>query len=290
MSILLHEGRALAAIHRRNNDKKYFCHFTGFLEGVVSSGHLEDGEIAPLLEECIEFVKQVADGDANDIIEDFSIDLLEYDTIDTAIEYRINEIDPNCDKSRLNRFLGYCRGISCDGVILQKEAMGIVDFLDEQPELMDIVGVHQIFTTCLDALDDGIISADESIEICEAIGFIVGDSYGDTGLVQTSGVANFTETKLSNFPNDLVGKNLVLTGRFKTSPRRGLEDRLSQLGAIITKSPSKKTDYILIGGEASRDWVELNRGTKIRKAQKLCSETGRPYFISESQLLRRFSD
>lgn len=63
-----HGGPELARINRRNNDKKFFCHFTGFLEGISASGYLETGEVAPLLAECEEFVRRVRDGDALDII------------------------------------------------------------------------------------------------------------------------------------------------------------------------------------------------------------------------------
>lgn len=286
MTNLSVEGPELGRIHKANNDKKFFCHFTGFLEGIACSGYLEPGEIEPLLAECVEFITRVSDGDAHDIIEDFKADLMSHQLIKDLASWRAEEIDQSCEKSSLNRFLGFCRGIVCDGLITEREANAMIRWLSDSPSLINTVGVSQIQTVCIDALEDGIISSHESEEICEAIGQVVGDCYGDTGLSQMSGVANFDEHRLTDLTSELEGANIVLTGKFKRSPRREFEDELCALGALIGRSVSGRTDYLIIGGEASRDWIEMNRGTKIRKAQDLRLSNNRPLFISESQLLR----
>jgi NAD-dependent DNA ligase len=286
MGNLEHDSEGLGRIHRRNNDKKYFCHLTGFLEGVAASGYLEVAEIEPLVAECEEFVRRVSDGDANDIVQDFEAELLEFETIAAAAENRIHGIDSLCEKSSTNRFFGFCRGVVCDGKIGTKEASAIVERISQNPKLMEIIGVRQIFVTCLDALADGVVISGESLEICKAISEVVGDSYGDTGIAGSFGVAAFEEFKLSNLEEDLIGKIVVLTGNFRTSPRSILEQKLMEFGAEIAKHVSSNTSFIVIGGEASRDWIEMNRGTKIRKAQQLRKSSLQPSFVSESQLLR----
>lgn len=280
-----HGGRELGRIHKRNNDNKFFCHFTGFLEGIVASRAIEVGELEPLIAECKEFVRRVSDGDATDIIEDFEADLLEYEQIVDAVTFRNQGIDPNCEKSRLNHFLGYCRGIVCDARITMEEAQGIVNYLEGYPQLRLVAGVAQIFTTCIDAIEDGVIDAEEEAEICDVIGSIVGDCYGDTGLAQTFGVANVDEHKIEDL-GEMEGAVLVLTGTFHVKPRSKFEQELQGFGAVINKHVSGKTSYVIIGGEASRDWIEMNRGTKIRKAQEVRMESDRPLFVSESQLVR----
>jgi hypothetical protein len=285
MTDLEHGGQVLGRIHKRNNDRKFFCHLTGFLEGIVASRAIEPGELEPLLAECQEFVEKNADGDAFDIIADFEADLLEYTQIVDAVEYRNQDIDPDCEKSRLNHFLGYCRGIVCDGKITLEEAKGILDYLKNYPQLHSVVGVSQILTTCTDAVDDDKIDKEEEAEICEVIGQIVGDCYGDTGLAQTFGVANVNEHKIDSL-DMLKGATIVLTGTFRVKPRRIFEQKLEGFGAIITKHVSGNTKYVIIAGKASRDWIEMHRGTKIRKAQQLRMQSDKPLFVSESQLLR----
>lgn len=61
-------------------------------------------------------------------------------------------------------------------------------------------------------------------------------------------------------PGPLTGKTLVITGTLSGWSRDGLTERLQELGAKVTGSVSKKTDY-LIAGE--------NAGSKFAKAEKL---------------------
>ena len=279
-------GPGLGRIHRQNNDKKYYCHFTGFLEGIAASGFVEVGEVTPLIDECKEFVRLASDNDADDIIQDFEADLLEHEGIENLVEIRVTEIDATCQKSRLNRFLGYCRGISCDGLITLSEAKGVLEFIDCNPDLSSNVGVKQIYVSCQDAVEDGIVDGNESIEICDAIERIVGDNYADTGVAQTEGVANYEEYRFEEFDREIDESVVVLTGCFKAKPRKILEDEIAARGAVIMRAVSGKTDFLIVGGKASRDWLELNRGTKIRKVQKLRLESVKPKFVSEYQLLR----
>ncbi len=281
-----HGGPELARIHARNNDKKYFCHFTGFLEGIAASGYVEIGEIEPLVAECINFVENSGDADASDLVQDFEADLLEHNAVADAVTVRLDLMEADCEKSQLNRFLGFCRGIACDALITLEEALAILKIVEDQPSLMSVVGVKQICTIAQDAVADGILSKAESEEICDAIGQVVGDCYADTGMSQTVGVANVQETRLKNVDEDLIEKVIVLTGTFRTTPRRLFESELEALGATISRSVTRKTDYLIIGGEASRDWIEMNRGTKIRKAQELLLKSERPFFVSEAHILR----
>lgn len=286
MSELEIGGRTLGKIHADANKRKFFSHFTGFLDGIAASGAIETGEVEPLLIECREFVRRIADEDAFEILEDFEVQLLEHETIEMMVSMRETEIDQACNKSKLNRFLGFCRGLVCDGIVTVEEAHGVVSFLDSNPELLEVVGVRQIYVCCIDAVEDGFISPDETRDICDAIGYIVGDSYADTGLSHVFGVGNFDEYRFNDFPTEIEGTVICLTGTFRVSPRRILEDEIAALGATIVKTVSRKTDFIVVGGEASRDWIEMNRGTKIRKAQALRVKQNSPNFVSEGQVLR----
>lgn len=285
-----HGNELLGKIHGEANFNKVFCHFTGFLEGIASSGYIETGELEPLIAESLEFLEKFEDVDANDVIQDFQAEVLEHSMIADAVEMRVAEIDPDCEKSGINRFLGFCRGVVCDGIVTVEEANAILAKIQQNPKFLEVVGVKQIQLVCIDAVEDGIVDDHESYSICEAISMIVGDSYGDTGIAQTSGVANFNEFRLNDLWIDLEGRTVVLTGNFKEKPRSRFEERLADFGAIVTGHVSGKTDFIIIGGEASRDWIEMHRGTKMKKAQEILLKSDNPKFISESQILRLISN
>ncbi len=281
-----HGGELLGYIHAVANDKKYFCYFTGFLEGVVASKALEETEIEPLIAQCEDFVSNTGDPDAKEILEDFKAQLLEYQAIVDAIHFRAKEIDSTCPKSSANRFLGLCAGVACDGVITIEEVRTLVARAEEADLGQDDPHVQSLILTCIDALEDGIIDTVEQQAIATEIGRLVGDAYCDTGLAELGGVPLLAELNPDFNKESLEGQTIVLTGSFKTRPRKIFEDRLAAFGCEIAKSVTKKTDLVIIGGEPSRDWLQTHRGTKILKAIKLQKDTGKPKFLSEADLLK----
>jgi DNA ligase (NAD+) len=68
------------------------------------------------------------------------------------------------------------------------------------------------------------------------------------------------EVKASPF----LGKTVVVTGTLTNYTRKEIEDKLLALGALPQGSVSKKTDFLLYGGEA---------GSKLGKAQALGVKT-----------------
>ncbi|AVW90421.1 BRCT domain-containing protein [Celeribacter baekdonensis] len=276
-------GAALGRVHRKANDKKFFCYFTGFIQGIVASGGIEPEEVKPLLDQCFEFARNVGDEDAFEIIEDFNAELLEADSLFDAAEYRMRDIDPDCERSALNRFLGFCAGIACDDRITLAETEKVIAFAQEQPSVLEDVGARAVISCCVDAVEDGEISSEESTEICYSISRIVGDCYADTGMSALGSVPVFEEAKIDEI---LEGTSFVLTGAFTVSPRRILEDAILERGGLVAKSPSGKTDYLVVASEASRDWVQTHKGTKIIKAIQLREKSGQPHFLSEMRLLK----
>lgn len=277
---------ALGRIHKASNDKKFFCYFTGFLEGILASGGIEVGEVEPLIVQCKDFVSNVSDGDAFDIVEDFDAELLAYESVMDIAEIRSDRIDQGCEKSAVNRFLGFCAGIACDDIITDREATSLIDLAASNPTVLNDIHVRTLVNTCIEALEDGIVEKHESVEICNVITRLVGDAYCDTGISSLGNIPALNTIRLDDADTQLDGKHLVLTGAFSISPRRLIEDELSARGAEVMKSVSRKTDYVVVATESSRDWIQTHKGTKLIKALELQDKHGRPDFIPEANLLR----
>ena len=69
-----------------------------------------------------------------------------------------------------------------------------------------------------------------------------------------------SEKTVVNQDNMFYNKTVVITGTFERYTRNELTDRLIALGAKVTGSVSKKTDYVLCGE---------NAGSKLTKANSL---------------------
>lgn len=227
-------------MHGKANDRKFFCYFTGFLEGIVASGHIEPGEVLPLVSTCREFVENCSDADAADLFQDFECDLLEMESVSVVIDVRCEDIDESCSKSSVNSFLGFCAGIACDGVITFREAEGIVARAAGLGDIATRYGIREVINTAKDAVEDRILSETESHEIAEAICRIVGESYVSTGVTEVSSSVSYTEHRIEKFPEDVDGAVFVLTGTFDTHPRGGFEERLLLAGMQSSRSVSKK--------------------------------------------------
>ena len=72
--------------------------------------------------------------------------------------------------------------------------------------------------------------------------------------------------------NALAGKTVVLTGTLSSMARNEAKARLQALGAKVTGSVSKKTDFVVAGADA---------GSKLAKAEDLGVEV-----LGEPDLLR----
>ncbi len=276
---------ALARVHREANNGKFSGYFTGFLEGVRASQRIELGEVEPLVVVCAQMLDAMGDEDAYDILEDFKADVLDFQQLEDIVVFRSKNLKQNCQKTEINRFMGYCSGIACDDLITLEEAQGVLNMAAASPSVLEDPISRTIVVCCADSVDDGVIDPGESQEICRAITRLVGDCYADTGISSLGYVPVFEEATLSSI-DDFENSLLVLTGNFETKPRRILEDYLAACGARAKSSPCKKTNFVIIANESSRDWKYTHKGTKIEKAIKLREASGKPEFISETQLMK----
>lgn len=288
-SELPYGGPDLARIHAKSNLRKANHYFTGFLSGILSSRKVEDFEIDPLKAECFSFARLFGDEDAVEILTDLDTAFANYhgeihDILECIVDQRSADFLIEDDKDCVNRFYGFLAGIACDGRILVSEIQEIFRFVDSYPNLVTDQRVGDVLSACRMAVSDGVISPEEEQDICGWISRVVGDSYSDTGLaswgappVLEGAIADHTEVVFE-------GRLFVLTGAFMMGPRKSIEGNLVSLGAQVAKSVSRKTDYLVIAHEASRDWRQSHAGTKILKAYDIRNKHGRPDIMQEQTL------
>ncbi|MCC2625233.1 MAG: ligA [Burkholderiales bacterium] len=148
--------------------------------------------------------------------------------------------------TQLNRLI-YALGIRHVGEATAKDLANSFGSLDKlisasKPELMQ---VHDIGETVADAILD-FFAEKHNIDVIKKL-----ISYGITYPV--------VEAK-NNYNPHITGKTFVLTGTLTKYSREEAKEKIEEFGGKVSGSVSKKTDYVVAGGEA---------GSKLDKAHEL---------------------
>ncbi|MDF1736210.1 MAG: hypothetical protein P1U37_13045 [Minwuia sp.] len=282
-------GPDLGRIHAKSNKRKANQYFTGFLDGILASKSIEHLEVDPLRAECHGFAKLFNDDDAVEILADLDTSFSDFhgeirDVLDCIVDQRSADCPVENEKDSINRFYGFLAGIACDGRILPREIEEIFHFTSEYENVLNDQRVLNVLSACEKAIADGVITAEEEVDICYWISCVVGDSYADTGLAGWGGPP-VLDGAISD-PSEVIfdGRLFVLTGAFLIGPRKTIAQDLKARGALVSNHISRKTDYLAVANEASRDWRQSHAGTKLLKAYDIRAKHSRPDIVQEHTL------
>ncbi|MBF0170686.1 MAG: BRCT domain-containing protein [Nitrospinae bacterium] len=117
----------------------------------------------------------------------------------------------------------------------------------------------------MEIVEDGVIDDDERTELFELLNQTVGEPHTHPG-----------ESLSSTLPLDHPAPEVLhdkrifcFTGRFAFGARNKVEGEAISRGGAIKTSPTQKTDYLVIGTFASREWMHTSYGRKIEQAVEL---------------------
>lgn len=88
---------------------------------------------------------------------------------------------------------------------------------------------------------------------------------------------------------DFSGKTFVMTGESEYATRMEIAKLVESEGGIVVKNPTKKTDYVVVGGCGSENWTNVNYGTKLEKALLLQSKGSEIKIVSDYALFTSFA-
>lgn len=289
--------------HKTKNNSKNIASWCGFLEGVMSCNDITFEELEALKQKTMLFVSKYSGddrsiiGDAKDLIENFLCDWdnlpqIQSEYVNDFLQIRIQEIVLEESYNSRNLLNGFLSGIATDGVITIKEANSALEKLKKfesiskdppYSELMEIIDFY---------LSDGVIDQEESLELCEHIGRIVGNSFSDTGLVEPADIQSKHDfLKEWNLPLS-IGKTFLMTGNFKKTinlfpthiKRSAIEKVLIENGMIKAPAVSKTLGFLFISNDLSPNYATETAGTKILKARALIKDGVPIQLVSENLL------
>jgi len=165
--------------------------------------------------------------------------------------------------SRMDELIGICRGILADGVVVIEEARFLLDWLTRNKQVRHSLPGQLLEELLVRVLADGKLSPSEEEQVVEMLVKIIG------GTPLESEDASFSTTlPLDDPPRAMAfdGKVFCFTGKFQYGSRKKCEEDTFALGGDAQKTPTKKTDYLVIGEIGSSDWAHSTGGRKIEKA------------------------
>lgn len=192
----------------------------------------------------------------------------------------------------INELLGICRGITFDNRVNQAELESLFAWLHSQPELVKVWPANVLYQRLVEVFEDGVVDPEEAADVLAMLKQVVGGAPQiqqnvdiDTGEL----VAEVGSTALPVTEPEIIlfeERNFVLTGKFAAGSRRECQAEINQRGGICQSSPTRVTNYVVVGSIGSRDWIQSSWGRKIEKAVEL-RESGQPIeIIAEEHWVR----
>jgi NAD-dependent DNA ligase len=182
-------------------------------------------------------------------------------------------------KRSCESLLGICSGLIADGDLNDKEILFLSTWLTENQEVSHGWPGEVVFRRVREVLADGVISPDERDYLVRTLEQLSGGSFADSGAIASE--AN----KLPVDPNAQIvveGRSFCFTGQFLFGTRSACERAIINRGGLVSANISRKTDYLVIGELASKEWKHSTHGLKIEQAVAVQVQGSRIAIVDEA--------
>lgn len=276
----------------KNNKVKAILSLHGILDGVSADQRLNDHELAFLDLWLKGDVSHIDDGDildlrclVSDVLKDGVVTADEKQDLEQLIQDILDysEQDLSDISDFTNRLIGFLQGITADGVLNRQEILALKDFIDAAPELKERWPGDVISRRLSAILEDDVITEEEASVLHKLISKIAGQRFRETGIAQGMATQYFCDD-----PDDFnfEGAVVCFTGELLSGPRRQHERIAGELGAEVKRGVTKKTNCLIVGEVAGRDWKYSSHGRKIEAAAANNSKGTNTLIITENCWLR----
>jgi len=269
-------GQPTIEFRRRQNQEKALIELLGLCEGLTADKVITADELACLdgwIKEHDDLLKR--DGDFNDLKWQLSDILRDGIVTDDELEDTCELID--CiianrtesysydQTSAVQHLIAMLHGLIADAKLNEKEVRHLSAWLRRTADLRDVWPVDILTKRIEEVLHDGIITADELTHLQQTLVVVAGGSFQEMGTV--SGLATMAyQLEDTGDAVEIVGKSFVITGVFVYGTRKLCEAAIIARGGFICTNVTKKVDYLVVGIQASRDWLTSSHGLKMKKA------------------------
>lgn len=179
----------------------------------------------------------------------------------------------------IDELIGLCKGMAADGVVNQLEAESLLKWLGANREIAGEWPANVLYGRVCEMLVDGKLDNAEQAELLDTLNQLA-SPVGAGAAPENLSIS----LPLDNPPPDIEFENNIFcfTGKFVSATRLECHAMVKQLGGRVVKAPTQKTNYVVIGDLASRDWAHGSYGRKIEAAIRI-REQGFPLALVEEQ-------
>jgi len=176
--------------------------------------------------------------------------------------------------------LGICTGLVADGRIEEKEVQFLRLWLQQYPDVTSSWPGNVIAQRVEAIMADGVITADERLDLLDTLQAICGFQFPETGAA---------EAAVSSIPFDddpsiwFDGRTFCFTGKFLFGTRANCEREILQRGSTAVDNVSAKLEYLVVGSFIEPSWAHTSYGRKIQKAMEYNGKGHGIAIISERQ-------
>ena len=186
-------------------------------------------------------------------------------------KYESNNYYYNAVTTDLQTLQGICHGILADGIINETEVFDLEKWLEENTHLNSYYPYDEIRSLILSIVSDGKIDEEEKLVLKAYLNQFVNIENKEISnqIEKDTFDVNITGHCTSNPDVYIDGKTFCVTGILKSGNRKEIENMISDLGGIPTKTVTKKTDYLIVGDNGNQAWAFACYGRKVEKALRL---------------------
>lgn len=183
-------------------------------------------------------------------------------------------------KKATEHLLGICSGLAADGHISESEVLFLRNWISNNADIADDWPGCVIVQRVNAILEDGLITADERMDLLETLQELSGNRFIETGTAATEAPALPIDDDPSIYFRDMT---FCLTGRFLWGTRAACERIILKLGGTVVDTVSKRLNYLVIGAMIEPQWAHTTYGRKIEKAIAYKAREADLLIVSEQQ-------
>lgn len=176
--------------------------------------------------------------------------------------------------------LGIITGIMADGQLHDLEVKMLHTWLTENRSVAATWPGSLVLNAIESAIEDGAIDQQERIDLVRLLSGLSTNQFAETG----SSSAEIIALPVDNTCDVVLLKAKVcLTGDFQLGPRAHCEELTLKAGALVRDTVTGKTDFLVLGANASPSWAHTSFGRKIQQAIEAQREGCKIKIISEDR-------